>query len=323
MPHRPIHSSSSGRCASAFTLIELLVVVAIIALLIAILLPALRSAREQGRRTKCLANLRAVSGAMSVYTTEHNDWVPYEKRNWPKTGMPTGFPLSAFYFGGHPGRPRPHPGISAYTFELDYLRDTFDGRPLNPILFSGDLYPWLETPADAGTREFEERRRPFTLFECPSDLGTYQSGDATQDDLTMVPSHYLHGSSYSYNYHFVWLWAAGSGLAGSQPKYNRPAEDRMAYLQRANRFLARQRDYNVSRFVLIWEDALDGSMSNSTDRVGWHREMNRHNLLFLDGHAAYTFTETSKGNAGPGWKTAAGAWYYDENDPDYRYRDLP
>lgn len=41
----------------AFTLIELLVVVAIIALLVAVLLPNLAAAREQGRRTKCLANL--------------------------------------------------------------------------------------------------------------------------------------------------------------------------------------------------------------------------------------------------------------------------
>jgi len=55
----------------AFTLIELLVVVAIIALLIAILLPSLGRAREQGRRTACLANCRAISMTANIYVA---DW---------------------------------------------------------------------------------------------------------------------------------------------------------------------------------------------------------------------------------------------------------
>lgn len=311
-----------SRRRRGLTLIEVLIVVALIALLIALLLPALAKAREKARQIRCLANLRGISDAMQTYLLMHNNWVPYEKRNWPRDGNPGGFPLSAFYFGGHPGRPSPGPGIPSYTFELEYLRDTFRGRPLNGLLYE-DLLDRLETPEESLTPQFEERRRPFTLFQCPSDLGTYQSSDTTYDDPTMFPSHYLHGSSYSYNYHFVWLWAAGSPLAGSVPRYQRDTADRLHYLKRANRFLDRQRDHNVSRFVLIWEDALDASQLNRTDRIGWHRELNRHNLLFLDGHAAYLYTDVRQGNSGPGWKTASGAWYYDPQDPDYPYRDLP
>jgi prepilin-type N-terminal cleavage/methylation domain-containing protein len=53
-----------------FTLIELLVVVAIIALLISILLPALGNAREQSRAVKCLANLRSMGQGITTYAIE-------------------------------------------------------------------------------------------------------------------------------------------------------------------------------------------------------------------------------------------------------------
>jgi len=54
-----------------FTLIELLVVVAIIALLVSVLLPALSAAREQARGAYCLSNLRQQGMATSYYV---NDW---------------------------------------------------------------------------------------------------------------------------------------------------------------------------------------------------------------------------------------------------------
>ena len=61
---------------SGFTLIELLVVVAIIALLISILLPGLRSAREQAKSVKCLANLRSLGQGAVLYATGNNDRLP-------------------------------------------------------------------------------------------------------------------------------------------------------------------------------------------------------------------------------------------------------
>jgi len=59
-----------------FTLIELLVVVAIIALLIAILLPSLGKARELSNRSVCAANLRGTSQSMNVYAADNNDAYP-------------------------------------------------------------------------------------------------------------------------------------------------------------------------------------------------------------------------------------------------------
>lgn len=55
-----------------FTLIELLVVVAIIALLIAILMPSLAKAKQNAQNAVCLSNLRQIVLGMNVYANEHN-----------------------------------------------------------------------------------------------------------------------------------------------------------------------------------------------------------------------------------------------------------
>lgn len=67
----------------AFTLIELLLVVAIIAILVSMLLPALGKAREAGQSLVCLTNMKGISGASFAYASENKDVIWYD---WDRSG---------------------------------------------------------------------------------------------------------------------------------------------------------------------------------------------------------------------------------------------
>ena len=77
----PSTTAGAGtRCG--FTLVELLVVISIIALLIGILLPSLRKARDQGKLVKCLAHIRGVSQNAMMFAGERDTFPMIVWRTW-------------------------------------------------------------------------------------------------------------------------------------------------------------------------------------------------------------------------------------------------
>ena len=86
---------------SAFTLVELLIVVAIIAVFVSVLLPALRSSRRQAKQAVCLSNLRQVGYAVHLYAHDFGDQFP-ASLHWGydfSRGTPWGYALYGYIAG--------------------------------------------------------------------------------------------------------------------------------------------------------------------------------------------------------------------------------
>ena len=173
-----------------FTLIELLVVVAIIALLISILLPSLQQAKEQGKKAKCLANLRSIGLGIHAYATEdkseHAIPIGQLVRADGIAGRPArnqlGGPNPALYMhqwsyflgdwaGAWGGRSAPDLLLISNTRGIDLGDDgpyAARHRPLNLYIYDGNL----EAARDAAGNDLKTGPAyDLPIYECPSDRG--------------------------------------------------------------------------------------------------------------------------------------------------------
>lgn len=140
--------SAARRRAAAFTLVELLVVIAIIGVLIALLLPAVQSAREAARRAQCLSNMKNVALAVHNYHDTFEEFPPLIRTESANVGLDS--------------RLGPNWAILVLPFlEQQPLYDRFDLDVPNARISDG------ASANDPG--DWSERGTNLDVMLCPSD----------------------------------------------------------------------------------------------------------------------------------------------------------
>jgi prepilin-type N-terminal cleavage/methylation domain-containing protein len=128
-----IHCRRAG-----FTLVELLVVIGIIAVLIAILLPSLRKARESANRTACLSNLRQLGYAVLMYTNDNKGWFPRSAAPAPASADDDWIWHPTASRDKHQGRLVPYLSADRRFYDAPYLcpSDQIERHPSYPYSYS-------------------------------------------------------------------------------------------------------------------------------------------------------------------------------------------
>lgn len=252
----------------AFSLIELLIVIAIVALLIGILLPALRKARLEGMKAVSLANVHSLAQAGNMYQSEQKGFLPIVPRRVPVDPV-----INAWCTWG---------GWGKYTSTWWSPGALFDTPPsercLNPYLYDQPLPSAMDLAS----------RKAFQMpgLKDPSDkIGHQQAWDSYLSTFGVADPNPDGSSCYddvgtSYLVQMKWFFQSATVVGGNWTR---------AFTLGTRRFRSAD-EYMPSRMIWVNDEYCDITINqvSSTARIkNGYGDINRACVGFIDGHARY------------------------------------
>ncbi|HEV2694538.1 MAG TPA: prepilin-type N-terminal cleavage/methylation domain-containing protein [Verrucomicrobiae bacterium] len=172
---------------TAFTLIELLVVIAIIAILAAMLLPALSKAKERGRTASCLSNLHQIGIALQLYVDENHNHLPYMQDVATNTAVTNLYPSVNVVLASQLG-------------SVKILHCPSDNQIPSWFDLTGSSYSWnlLLNGADASNPPKTFLGVGFTIDQIPvfNDAESFHSANGTAH-----ARNYLYADQHAHNFY--------------------------------------------------------------------------------------------------------------------------
>lgn len=286
-------STRAGRGFEGFTLVELLVVVSIIALLVAILLPALARARDAGRDIKCASNMRQIYILSTLFEADYHAIMPNSYR--PR--YPQGFDMadppadaggSSFYghmlinlgYASETERyPAASPAVTTPWFNaLRKKATTGDRLFICPSMWMGYRTDYFDTRSTAGagkiTNDIERRSAAFWY-----DIGYRVEGN-TQIQYWMLNGYYVNNMAGSMDTdHYGYRLSTPLPNKGVYPRRSWKSQpSKVAYLMED--FMWTSGGYwqyadSITKYYYSW-----GGYGPPIRHNGY----NSTNMIFADGH---------------------------------------
>jgi prepilin-type N-terminal cleavage/methylation domain-containing protein len=271
---RPSFRRSASR---AFSLIELLVVIGIIALLIAILMPALSNSRESANRVQCLNTLRTIAQGAQLHANDHRGYFPLAGWQWDPVG----------------GLTDPKGVNDPEARRYDYYTDEGVQRPL-PITAALGLSLGVSVRTDSRAHLEEDLNNPALIrhFTCPSQAAPLQG--LSQRDGAKPWDAPREFTSYVFN-------EALLGKRDFKPDRPDPVMGNISRVMRPSEvFLAmdgRPRNMTNDNFILVFDLDKNSSYLDfhkvvmqprngfGKQTLDFYRHRRRMNVVFCDYHA--------------------------------------